>query len=387
VKLNILYAGTLPPHQEGSALSCSQILIGLAALGHRIRAVASITPEALRAGDAFAQAARGIAVSRFLVPCSLPSSPVEGEYRRRERVESKKLVVRLLADERPDLLLIGRESFAWELPALAERHSLPCVAMVRGGTTMELLGEAQPAGRQLLEQLSKVDLIATPAVHLAERLTKAGLTNTTVVPNAIDIRRFRPRPRNRELADHLRVAREDIVVGHLSTLTERKRPLDIVASAVGALRQCRNLVYVIVGDGPLRTAMQGLCAANGIASRVRFVDWVPYEAVPDYVNLADIVLMPSTAEGLARVYLETQACGRTLVASDIAAAREAVVDGKTGLLFRTGDVHDLTVKTVLAASDVALRAEIGRAGREHVKRRSLEAAVAAYDRLLVDVVR
>jgi hypothetical protein len=45
------------------------------------------------------------------------------------------------------------------------------------------------------------------------------------------------------------------------------------------------------------------------------------------------------------------------------------------------------VKTVLAASDVALRAEIGRAGREHVKRRSLEAAVAAYDRLLVDVVR
>jgi glycosyltransferase involved in cell wall biosynthesis len=56
--------------------------------------------------------------------------------------------------------------------------------------------------------------------------------------------------------------------------------------------------------------------------------------MPDYINLADIVVMPSAAETQALVYLETQACARLLLASDIPGAREVIVDGETGLLFR-----------------------------------------------------
>jgi L-malate glycosyltransferase len=77
--------------------------------------------------------------------------------------------------------------------------------------------------------------------------------------------------------------------------------------------------------------------------------------MPDYINLADGVLMPSEREGQSLVYLETQACGRVLIASDIPPAREIIVQGQTGLLFRLGDVADFAAKILMTARERRLR--------------------------------
>jgi glycosyltransferase involved in cell wall biosynthesis len=100
-----------------------------------------------------------------------------------------------------------------------------------------------------------------------------------------------------------------------------------------------------------------------------------------------MVVSPSEAEGLSRVYLETQACARLLIASDIPPAREVIDDGETGLLFRKGDIGDLTAKTLLAAGDPKLRADISRKGWERVQAHSLDDAVAAYVSTLKEVIR
>lgn len=92
---------------------------------------------------------------------------------------------------------------------------------------------------------------------------------------------------------------------HLSSLKEVKRPLDIVSSAAGALRQNPKLVYVIVGDGLLRGAMEDTCRQKRLTERFRFVGWVDHQRVPDYINLADIVVMPSETEIRSLVRLET----------------------------------------------------------------------------------
>jgi glycosyltransferase involved in cell wall biosynthesis len=134
--------------------------------------------------------------------------------------------------------------------------------------------------------------------------------------------------------------------------------------------------------------MEDACQQAGIQDRVRFTGWVDYPRVPDYINLADLVVMPSADEGLARVYLETQACGRVLLASDIPAAREVVVDGQTGLLFRAGDLADLTATTLRAAAAAPLRAAIGRQARQHIEdQHRLPDAVARYAALLAELAR
>jgi glycosyltransferase involved in cell wall biosynthesis len=109
--------------------------------------------------------------------------------------------------------------------------------------------------------------------------------------------------------------------------------------------------------------------------------------MPRYVNLADLVLMPSEAETQALAYLEAQACARLLLASDIPAAREVVTDRETGLFFRKGDIADLAAKTLHAIDDPVLRARIGRAARVRVERYSLDVMTATYEELLRRVAR
>jgi glycosyltransferase involved in cell wall biosynthesis len=160
--------------------------------------------------------------------------------------------------------------------------------------------------------------------------------------------------------------------------------LDRWASAIAAPRDPR-LIYVVVGDGSFRDAMQARCQVLGLADRFRFVGWVEYETVPAYFNVADIVVMPSETEGLSRVYLEAQASGLVLVASDIPAAREVVDDGKTGLLFRFGVAEDLAEKILLVARDAGLRARIGAATRQRVGANSLKVVSQQYSKIFQKV--
>jgi glycosyltransferase involved in cell wall biosynthesis len=89
--------------------------------------------------------------------------------------------------------------------------------------------------------------------------------------------------------------------------------------------------------------------------------------------------MPAAWETQARVYLEAQACARFVLASDIAAAREVIVDGESGAIHRAGDVEDLAQKTLRAASDARWRSEIGRRARTRVQEgHDMNAAVTAY---------
>jgi glycosyltransferase involved in cell wall biosynthesis len=383
-RLSVLYVGTLPPHPGGSAVSGSQLIAGLARRGHRVRALAPITPEALRAGDAFAARHPAIQVTRFPVPCfdvEQNRPTLYGSYEAEAREIGDRLPD-LVARERPDVVFAGRELFAVHLSRFTA--SLPGVVRVAGGASIGALGGSWPAdrARRLFDHLRGMTRVVSPARHLADRLREAGLDNVEVIPNAIDVRRFVPRCPDPELRRRLGIAPGDVVVMHASNLKGLKRPLDIARSARAALAQDPRLRYVIVGDGALRGALEDLCRREGIAGRFRFLGWIEYARMPAVIALADLVVMPCEDEALARVYLETQACGRVLVASDIPAAREVVTHGETGLLFRTGDVAALTAATLRAAADPGLREAIGRRARARVAANHVETALDAWEALL-----
>ena len=389
-KLNILYVGTLPPHRGGSSISGSQLLVGFARMGHRVRALAPISTDMCRPDDDFALSQPEVGVTRYPIPYFEASSyiPAPDWYRRMEGLRIQEKLPVLIAEERPDIIYIGVEKFAWHVPDLASAHFLPCALTIRGGATFALLDGTYPEvlARQLLGEFRKVDRIVTQTEYLAEGVRGLGLDAITVIPNALDLVQFSPKPRDPTLLRKLAIRDDDSIVMHVSNLKMLKRPLDLVESAKQALWYNPSLVYVIVGDGQLRAAMEEVCLQKGVSERFRFVGWVEYERMPDYINLADIIVMPSDAESQARVYLETQACARLLLASDIPAAREVIVDGESGLLFRKGDIDDLTAKTLLAAGDAALRADIGRKARERVQAHSLDNALAAYVAIFEDLV-
>lgn len=372
--MRLLYVGTLPPHQGGSAIVAAQVLSALSENGFQVEAIAP-RPE-----DADARAGGAVQVRSFAMPYldTSPDSPPSDEYRRRERESIETLVGEAVERRRPDVVLIGRESFAPHVVGLAP--GIPKAALIQGATTMGILNGSYPPDKAatLLGRLRELDLVITSAEHMRRTLAELGVAGVQVVPNPVDLERFKPGGAT---------ARGDVVVAHLSNLKDLKRVEDLVDAAELALEQDPRLAFTVVGDGPRRAWAEDECAARGLVHRFHFPGWVDHARVPDLINASDMVVMPSAGEAQALVYLETAACERTLIASDIPAARELIEHGENGLLFPTGDAAGLADAILTAAGDPGLRARLGREARRRVEPHSLDRVVDAYAELLGSLAR
>lgn len=390
-RLDILYVGTLPPQPGGAAVVGAQLLQQLAALGHTVRALAPITSATHPARADFAAKLPAVSVTWFHVPRfdNAPNVPPDDDLARTEREQIMRELPAMIGERRPDAIVIGRESFVRHVPDIARANAVPSLMLVHGDPTRSLIRGTypEPHARRLLARYHQVDHIATPGRHMAAGLRCMGLRHVTVIPNGIDLDHFAPRPKDHSLLRDLRIPDHHLVLMHASKLEKGKRAEDIVDSAERVLALNRDLVYVIVGDGPCRGSLEEACRRKNLADRFRFVGWIDHRHMPRYINLADAVLMPSEAETQALVYLETQACARLLLASDIPAAREVVTDGESGLLFRMGDIDDLVAKTFHALEDPLLRSRIGQTARTHVQRHALDVMTTSYEDLLLRVAR
>lgn len=123
------------------------------------------------------------------------------------REQIKPLFDRLVEQERPDVILIGREALAYHLVDLCRERRLPSILIAHGVPTAALLDGIYPeqATQELVDCLRKVTVIVTVANHLAEVLKTLGLQRVQTIPNVIDPRRFCPQPKSRRLLEDLRL--------------------------------------------------------------------------------------------------------------------------------------------------------------------------------------
>jgi glycosyltransferase involved in cell wall biosynthesis len=385
---SVLFAGPLPPHPGGTALSCAEILEGLASGGHAVRALVPAGPGY----PPFAyQLPPTLAVRRVDTPRleNDPYTPPPAAIRAARREGILAALTAALDEARPDVLVVGHETLVHGVPALARAHGIPSVVLVRGVFNAILAGRyPEPAAAELCAELAQADLLVTVAKHMAVGARRLGLDRVTTIPNAVDATRFRPGRRSAARLARLGLPPDALVVAHVSNFKSVKRPLDLVDSAARVLAEDCRTWYLVVGDGTMRAETEARCRDRGVADRFRFVGGVPYADVPGWIRLADVVVMPSESEGIARTYLETQASGRVLLASDIPGAREVVRPGETGALFPVGDVAALAARTLELARDPGRRAAIGRAARRQtVAHHALADAVARYGDLLDELAR
>lgn len=85
-----------------------------------------------------------------------------------------------------------------------------------------------------------------------------------------------------------------------------------------------KVLFWIIGDGKLRTAIEEKINTLGISSKVCMFGNVPYENMPDLMNCIDLLLLPSINEGLPLVTVEASRCGAMVVGSDAGGIPEAI---------------------------------------------------------------
>jgi glycosyltransferase involved in cell wall biosynthesis len=131
--------------------------------------------------------------------------------------------------------------------------------------------------------------------------------------------------------------------------------------------------FLLVGDGIYRERFERLVTEMGLRSRFVFAGLVPPPEIPRFVASMDLLVHLSLREGLPRAIPQALACGKPVVAFDVDGAREACLDGQTGLLVRAEDETALAGAVIRLLQDTSLAHTMGAQGRELVTERFSEA--------------
>jgi len=172
----------------------------------------------------------------------------------------------------------------------------------------------------------------------------------------------------------------EMVVLFCAKLQPWKRPLDLLRAFAAA--ELPRAVVIFAGEGPLRPELESEAASLGIGERVRFLGFVNQRQLPAIYSAADLLVLPSEYDAFGLVINEAMLCGCPVVASDrVGAVRDLIQSGRTGFVYRCGDVSELaSLLRRLSTHDPPL-SELGRAARARMgswsPRESIEATVNA----------
>ena len=232
--------------------------------------------------------------------------------------------------------------------------------------------------------LHRADAVTTICDGLRRELCARGVPahKITVIPNAVDAAAFDA------VADPALVRSLGLdgcpVIGFIGSFYAYEGLALLLRAMPRLLAAQPALRLLLAGGGPQEAALRALAAQLGIDHAVVFSGRVPHAQVASYYQLVDICVYPRLPMRLTELVtplkpLEAMALGRLVVASDVGGHRELVEHGKTGMLFRAGDVEALA-QAILAlllapASWPALR----RQARAFVEtERSWDASVIRY---------
>ena len=151
----------------------------------------------------------------------------------------------------------------------------------------------------------------------------------------------------------------------VSRLVEKKGLTHLIEAMARLVAQHPELRLTIIGDGPLREPLTQLVSKLDLQDHVHFAGSLPNAELPNYLRAAQISVMPSVQEGLGLVAVEAMGCGCAVVASDLPAVRDVVIDGETGLMVQPADSAELAEKIGRLLADDTLRDTLAAAGRRH----------------------
>ncbi|MDB5685524.1 MAG: colanic acid biosynthesis glycosyltransferase WcaL [Rhizorhabdus sp.] len=152
-------------------------------------------------------------------------------------------------------------------------------------------------------------------------------------------------------------------------LCAQKGQVEIPAAVAALSDRYPDLRVDLIGDGDMRSAIEGEIARLGLGDRIRLLGWRSNDDVRNMLRDARALLLPSHAEGLPIVIMEAFALRRPVITTRVAGIPE-LVDGSCGWLFDAGSADGLERAIAAAlAADPAQLAAAGAEGRRRVEER------------------
>jgi glycosyltransferase involved in cell wall biosynthesis len=184
---------------------------------------------------------------------------------------------------------------------------------------------------------------------------------TTLILNAVDREGLVGSVGGGEIRRKYLVNKSGFLIGCFGRLSFEKGQDILLRSVERVSRDVPGVSFLFLGDGPEREALERLSRELGLGEKVVFI---PHTyAMRDYYEAIDLLVLPSRSEGLPNVILEALAFGVPVIATDVGAVREVIVDEVTGWIVAPGDSEGLARTISKVASNGEERERVADAGR------------------------
>jgi glycosyltransferase involved in cell wall biosynthesis len=288
-------------------------------------------------------------------------------------------LVRRHAEQPFDAIYERYSLFSTAGVSAAQRLGIPCALEVNSPLVLEqqryrTLVDVTEAAAVEQRVFSGADalLCVSGEVQAYAESRGAARGRSRVVPNAVDTRLFHPAIHAQPLPD----AAGRKVIGFSGSL-KAWHGLERLLAVFRRLAARREDVHLlVVGDGPLRTWVEGFAAGAGLEDRITISGWVDYAELPAWLTAMDIAAAPYPP--MEDFYFsplkltEYMAAGRAVVASAIGQIGEQIRDGRDGLLVAADDDDGLYRALNRLLDDPGLRGRLGDAAVQAVSGRTWE---------------
>lgn len=227
----------------------------------------------------------------------------------------------------------------------------PPLSIKARGSDISFWGEYGFARDQMQAAARTATALLAVSQDLAGQMAAMGMAadKITVHYTGLDRDRFRPFGHTQlrgQLSRELGFALPDNapVLACVGALIERKGQ----GIAIEALKDIPGARLVLIGKGEDEARLRALAGSRGVTDRVHFAGSIDHDLMPLILSAADVMVLPTVAEGLANAWVEALACGTPVVTSDVGGARELITCDTAGrLVARNADAVAAGVNAVL----------------------------------------
>ncbi|MTV36413.1 glycosyltransferase [Duganella radicis] len=223
--------------------------------------------------------------------------------------------------------------------------------------------------------LRRAHAVIVPSAYLARLFRGYGIS-TQIVPNVVDLARFRPAPRRPGTAQIL-------IARHLEPLYDHATALH----AFALLRQrLPNARLIICGEGPELPRLRMLALSLQLQTAVHFAGKADRAAMASRYRQADLALNPSLADNMPNSVLEAWASGVPVVSTNVGGVPDLIRDGVDGLLVPPGDAEAMAAAMLRLLTSAPEAQRLATAGWQSAQRYSWQRVApllqAQYRRVL-----